>query len=60
MEAGFQLFLILLALLAGISLLARASPDRVTLWERGPDSYVVILPAQSDAVAAIARPIVED
>ena len=41
-------------------LLARASPDRVTLWERGPDSYVLILPAQSEAVAAIARPIVED
>ena len=30
-------------------LLGRASPDRVIVWNRGPGSYVVILPAQSDA-----------
>jgi hypothetical protein len=36
-------------------LLGRASPDRVTVWDRGPGSYVVILPAQTDAVAAIAK-----
>ncbi|HEU0036582.1 MAG TPA: hypothetical protein VFQ53_38480 [Kofleriaceae bacterium] len=36
-------------------LLARASPDRVVVWERGPGSYVLILPAQSDAVARVAQ-----
>lgn len=36
-------------------LLGRASPSRVIVWERGPSSYVVILPAQSEAVGAIAR-----
>jgi len=36
-------------------LLGLASPDRVTVWQRGPSSYVVILPAQSDAVAKIAK-----
>jgi len=41
-------------------LLARAAPYRVTLWERGPSSYVVILPSLSEAVAQVARPIVED
>lgn len=41
-------------------LLARSAPYRVTLWERGPASYVVILPALSEAVAQVARPIVED
>jgi hypothetical protein len=38
-------------------LIGLASPDRVTVWERGPDSYVVILPALSEAVAEIARPL---
>jgi hypothetical protein len=32
-------------------LLARTSPDRVLVWERGPNSYVIILPAHSIAVA---------
>lgn len=36
-------------------LLGRASPGRVLVWQRGPGSYVVILPAQSDAVARVAK-----
>ncbi|MBA3540992.1 MAG: hypothetical protein H0T79_15380 [Deltaproteobacteria bacterium] len=36
-------------------LLGRASPDRVLVWKRGPGSYVVILPALTDAVARIAQ-----
>jgi hypothetical protein len=32
-------------------LLSRAAPDRVMVWERGPSSYVVILPAQEHALA---------
>jgi hypothetical protein len=36
-------------------LLGRASPNRVIVWERGPSSYVVILPAQSEAVAHVAK-----
>ena len=36
-------------------LLARASPSRVLVWQRGPGSYVVILPAQSEAVARVAK-----
>jgi hypothetical protein len=36
-------------------LLGRASPSRVIVWQRGPSSYVVILPAQSEAVAAVAK-----
>ena len=36
-------------------LLGRASPDRVIVWERGPSSYVVILPARSEAVAKVAK-----
>ncbi len=36
-------------------LLSRSAPDRVLLWERGPNSYVVILPAQSDLVAQRVR-----
>ncbi len=32
-------------------LVARSGPDRVLLWERGPNSYVIILPAQRDVVA---------
>lgn len=37
-------------------LLARASPARTIVWRRGPSSYVVILPAKSEAVAEVARP----
>lgn len=36
-------------------LLGRASPGRVLVWERGPASYVVILPAQSETVARVAK-----
>ncbi len=36
-------------------LLSRSAPDRVILWERGPRSYVVILPAKSTAVAQRIR-----
>lgn len=35
-------------------LLARAAPGRTIVWRRAADSYVVILPAQTSAVAAIA------
>jgi hypothetical protein len=35
-------------------LLARSTPDHAILWQRGPDSYVVILPAETTAVAAVA------
>ena len=36
-------------------LLGRASPSRVLVWQRGPSSYVVILPAQSEEVAKVAK-----
>src|SRR6185369_5015134 len=36
-------------------LLGRASPKRVLVWQRGPASYVVILPAQSEEVAKVAK-----
>lgn len=36
-------------------LLGRASPERVLVWRRGPASYVVILPALSEEVAAVAK-----
>lgn len=36
-------------------LIGRASPDRVIVWDRGPGSYVVILPAQSEAIASVAK-----
>jgi hypothetical protein len=36
-------------------LLGRASPHRVLVWQRGPASYVVILPAQSEEVAKVAK-----
>lgn len=39
-------------------LIGRAAPGRVMVWKRGPASYVVILPAQSDEVARIAKPVV--
>ena len=38
-------------------LLALASPSNVIVWKRAPDSYVVILPAQTEAVAAVAKPV---
>lgn len=38
-------------------LIGRAAPHRVMVWKRGPASFVVILPAQSDEVAKIARPV---
>jgi hypothetical protein len=36
-------------------LLGRASPKRVLVWQRAPASYVVILPAQSEEVAKVAK-----
>jgi hypothetical protein len=36
-------------------LLGRAAPHRVLVWQRGPASYVVILPAQDEEVAKIAK-----
>jgi hypothetical protein len=36
-------------------LLGRASPARVIVWQRGPASYVVILPAQSEDVSRVAK-----
>jgi hypothetical protein len=36
-------------------LLGRASPRRVLIWRRAPASYVVILPAQNEDVAKVAR-----
>ena len=36
-------------------LLGRASPRRTIVWQRGPASYVVILPAQSEEVARVAK-----
>lgn len=36
-------------------LLGRASPKRVVVWQRGPASYLVILPAQSEDVARVAK-----
>ncbi|HUS31432.1 MAG TPA: hypothetical protein VMZ53_23155 [Kofleriaceae bacterium] len=36
-------------------LLARSSPSRVIVWNRGPGSYVVILPAQSEAAGRVAK-----
>jgi hypothetical protein len=35
-------------------LLNRAAPDRVVVWERGPSSYVVILPTQPTVASPIA------
>lgn len=37
-------------------LLGRAAPENVILWERGPSSYVLILPAADLLVAAVAKP----
>jgi hypothetical protein len=38
-------------------LLGRAAPGRVVVWQRGPASFVVILPAQSLEPAKVALPI---
>jgi len=38
-------------------LLGLASPDHVIVWERGPESYVVILPAQDLEARKVALPI---
>ncbi len=38
-------------------LIGRASPDRVLVWQRGPGSYVVILPAHDETVARVAKPV---
>jgi hypothetical protein len=38
-------------------LLGRAAPDRVIVWNRGPNSYVVILPAQDYEAAKVAKPV---
>jgi hypothetical protein len=38
-------------------LLSRAAPDRVIVWNRGPNSYVVILPAQDYEAAKVAKPV---
>jgi hypothetical protein len=37
-------------------LLGLASPARAIVWERGPDSYVVMLPAQTEGIGRFARP----
>jgi hypothetical protein len=36
-------------------LLARTSPERVLLWQRGPNSYVLILPSKNEVVAQRVR-----
>jgi hypothetical protein len=41
-------------------LLSRAAPDNTILWERGPGSYVLILPAADLLVAAVAKPVARD
>ncbi len=38
-------------------LLGLASPEHVIVWERGPESYVVILPAQDLEARKVALPI---
>jgi hypothetical protein len=38
-------------------LLGRAAPGRTLVWQRGPSSYVMILPAQSLEPAKVALPI---
>jgi hypothetical protein len=38
-------------------LIGRASPDRVIVWERGPSSYVIILPAANLLTANVAKPV---
>ena len=41
-------------------LLSRAAPDNAILWERGPSSYVLILPAADLLVAAVAKPVARE
>jgi hypothetical protein len=41
-------------------LLGRAAPENVILWERGPGSYVLILPAADLLVASVAKPVARD
>ncbi len=41
-------------------LIGLAAPGRTIVWQRGPSSYVVILPAQSLAVASVALPKLAD
>ena len=36
-------------------LLGRAAPGRTIVWKRGPRSYVVILPAQTEEVSRVAK-----
>jgi hypothetical protein len=38
-------------------LLGRSAPGRTLVWERGPGSYVLILPAQSFEPAKVALPV---
>jgi hypothetical protein len=38
-------------------LIGRSAPNVAMVWRRGPHSFVIILPAQSTAVARIALPI---
>lgn len=37
-------------------LIGRAAPDNVIVWERGPGSYVLILPAKDLLTANVAKP----
>jgi hypothetical protein len=37
-------------------LIGRSSPDRVIVWQRGPESYVLILPAKDLLTANVAKP----
>ena len=37
-------------------LIGRSAPDRVIVWERGPSSYVIILPAKDLLTANVAKP----
>ena len=41
-------------------LLSRAAPENVILWERGPSSYVLILPAADLLVASVAKPVARE
>ena len=42
---------------AWFPLLGRASPSRVIVWQRGPASYVVVLPAQQASIDEQGRAI---
>jgi hypothetical protein len=37
-------------------LIGRSAPDRVIVWQRGPESYVLILPAKDLLTANVAKP----